>query len=176
MPRRNAEESAERVLRDTGYAGRIPTPIEEVAESLGAQVVRERLDRDVSGLLFRDDDSVMIGVNDLHAPRRQRFTIGHEIGHLDMHKGRPLVLDHVRINMRDATSSTATDIEEIEANQFAAAILMPSDLVIREAKRLLADDPAATDASIVPLLAHGFEVSEQAMEIRLVNLGLRRQI
>jgi len=43
-------------------------------------------------------------------------------------------------------------------------------------KRILANDPAATDASIVPDLAHGFEVSEQAMEIRLVNLGLRRQI
>ena len=79
----------------------------------------------------------MIGVNDLHAPRRQRFTIAHEVGHLEMHKGRPLVLDHVRMNMRDATSSTATDVEEIEANQFAAAILMPSDLVIREARRLL---------------------------------------
>ena len=130
--------------------GEVPTPIEAVAAKRGAQVVRERLDRDVSGLLFRDDESVMIGVNDLHAPRRQRFTIAHEVGHLEMHKGRPLVLDHVRINMRDATSSTATDVEEIEANQFAAAILMPSDLVIREAKRLLKDDPSATDASIVP--------------------------
>lgn len=176
MPKRDAEHAAARVLRDSGHLGEVPTPIEAVAAKRGAQIVRERLDRDVSGLLFRDDDSIMIGVNDLHAPRRQRFTIAHEVGHLEMHKGRPLVLDHVRINMRDATSSTATDVEEIEANQFAAAILMPSDLVIREAKRLLRDDPTATDASIVPLLAHGFEVSEQAMEIRLVNLGLRRQI
>jgi Zn-dependent peptidase ImmA (M78 family) len=176
MPKRDAEEAAARVLRESGFLGEVPTPIEAVATKRGAQVVRERLDRDVSGLLFRDDESVIIGVNDLHAPRRQRFTIAHEVGHLEMHKGRPLVLDHVRINMRDATSSTATDVEEIEANQFAAAILMPSNLVIREAKRLLKDDPTATDASIVPLLAHGFEVSEQAMEIRLVNLGLRRQI
>jgi len=176
MAKREAEQAAAKVLRDSGLAGQIPTPIEDVARSRGAVVIRERLDRDVSGLLFRDDDSVMIGVNDLHAPRRQRFTVAHEIGHLVMHKGRPLVLDHVRINMRDATSSTATDIEEIQANQFAAAILMPQDLVIREAKRILENDPAATDASIVPLLAQGFEVSEQAMEIRLVNLGLRRQI
>ena len=69
----------------------------------------------------------------------------------------------------------ATDYEEIEANQFAAAILMPAPLVEREAKRLL-EDPSATDASIVPLLAQGFDVSEQAMEIRLTNLGFRRQV
>ena len=74
-----------------------------------------------------------------------------------------------------ASGCSATDAEEIEANQFAAAILMPADLVIGEARRLL-KDPSATDASIVPLLAQGFDVSDQAMEYRLVNLGLRRQL
>jgi Zn-dependent peptidase ImmA (M78 family) len=173
--RRTAEAEAERVLRETGRAGEVPTDIEAVAEHLGARVIRERLDRDVSGLLLRDGDSVMIGVNDLHAARRQRFTVAHEVAHLVLHKGRPLVLDRVRLNFRDATSSAATDAEEIEANQFAAAILMPADLVINEARRLL-KDPSETDASIVPLLAQGFDVSDQAMEYRLINLGLRRQI
>jgi len=74
-----------------------------------------------------------------------------------------------------SSGCSATDAEEIEANQFAAAILMPADLVIGEARRLL-KDPSATDASIVPLLAQGFDVSDQAMEYRLVNLGLRRQL
>jgi Zn-dependent peptidase ImmA (M78 family) len=173
--RRAAEAEAERVLRESGHLGDIPIDIENVARSRGAQVIRERLDRDVSGLLFRDGDSVVIGVNDLHAARRQRFTVAHEVAHLVLHKGRPLVLDHVRVNFRDKTSSAATDYEEIEANQFAAAILMPAALVEREAKRLL-QDPSATDASIVPLLAQGFEVSDQAMEIRLTNLGFRRQV
>jgi Zn-dependent peptidase ImmA (M78 family) len=173
--RRAAEAEAQRVLLESGHAGDVPTDIEAVAEHLGAKVIRERLDRDVSGLLLRDADSVMIGVNDLHAPRRQRFTVAHEVAHLVLHKGRPLVLDHVRLNFRDATSSAATDAEEIEANQFAAAILMPADLVMSEARRLV-EDPSATAASIVPLLAQGFEVSDQAMEYRLINLGLRRQI
>jgi Zn-dependent peptidase ImmA (M78 family) len=175
MPTRRPELAAERVLQESGQAGEIPVDIEVVARSRGAQVVRERLDRDVSGLLIRDGDSVVIGVNDLHAARRQRFTIAHEVAHLELHKGRPLVLDHVRVNFRDATSSAATNLEEIEANQFAAAILMPRDLVVEEAQRLL-DDPGATAASIVPLLAQGFDVSDQAMEIRLTNLGFRRQI
>jgi len=176
MPTRSRPEAeAARVLQESGQAGQIPVDIEVVAKSRGARVIRERLDRDVSGLLMRDGDAVVIGVNDLHAPRRQRFTVAHEVGHLELHKGRPLVLDHVRLNFRDATSSAATDVEEIDANAFAAAILMPADLVIQEARRLL-EDPTATDASIVPLLAQGFDVSDQAMEYRLINLGLRRQV
>ena len=61
---------------ESGQAGAVPVDIEIVARSRGAQIVRERLDRDVSGLLMRDGDSVVIGVNDLHAARRQRFTNG----------------------------------------------------------------------------------------------------
>jgi len=90
-------------------------------------------------------------------------------------KGRPLVLDHVRVNFRDANSSTASDLEEIQANAFAAAILMPQDQVIANARRLLEDD-SRTEAAVISDLAQGFEVSEQAMEYRLINLGLRRQV
>lgn len=146
-----------------------------MARYLGAEVVRERLGRDVSGLLFRDDGRVLIGVNDLHSPKRQRFTVAHEVGHLALHRGRPLLLDHVRVNFRDANSSTATDTEEIQANAFAAEILMPRAMVMAEARRLMAD-PKSTEGSIVSDLAQGFDVSDQAMEYRLINLGLRRQV
>ena len=149
--------------------------VEPVARHLDAQLVEERLDRSVSGLLYRDGDHVVIGVNSTHAERRRRFTIAHELGHLVLHKGRPLVVDHVRINFRDANSSTASDLEEIQANAFAAELLMPRDQVITNAKKALAGQ-VANEESVIRDLADGFEVSEQAMEYRLVNLGLRRQV
>ena len=59
----------------------------------------------------------MIGVNSNNPKFRQRFTIGHELGHLALHHGHDLILERlVRLNFRDATSSTASDEEEIEAN------------------------------------------------------------
>jgi Zn-dependent peptidase ImmA (M78 family) len=52
-----------------------------------------------------------------------------------LHKGKPLIVDHsVRIDMRDEVSSIGTDIEEIESNAFAAAFLMPQDMVIEHIK------------------------------------------
>ena len=170
-----AETEAIRLLADTGQATTAPVDIEAVARHLGAQVVEEKLDRSVSGMLYRDGEQVVIGVNSAHADRRRRFTIAHEIGHLVLHKGRPLVLDHVRVNFRDANSSTASDLEEIQANAFAAEILMPRDQIIAGAKKLL-DDRTITEAAVIDYLAQGFEVSDQAMEYRLINLGLRRQV
>ena len=146
-----------------------------IAERLGATVIYESMDRGVSGLLVRDTGGVVIGVNRSHVPTRQRFSIAHEIGHLLLHQGRPMVIDHVRLNLRDERSSTATDLEEIQANAFAAELLMPRDLVLEAARGL---DPARTgsETTFVDDLAQIFDVSEQAMEYRLVNLGVRRQL
>lgn len=172
MPR--AESEAQRVRSELAGDG-LPVPVDEIASKLGATVVYEPMDRGVSGLLVREDDSVVIGVNATHPPVRQRFSVAHEIGHLVLHRGRPMVVDHVRLNLRDERSSAATDLEEIQANAFAAELLMPKDLVLRELRDV---DPSrsSSEANLVADLAQAFDVSEQAMEYRLVNLGVRRQL
>ncbi|MGW1786468.1 ImmA/IrrE family metallo-endopeptidase [Streptomyces sp. NPDC002143] len=69
-------------------------------------------------------------VNQTHSHERRRFTVAHELAHLRLHRGRPLILDtDTRVNYRNTVSSMATDREEIEANRFAAALLAPETLV-----------------------------------------------
>jgi Zn-dependent peptidase ImmA (M78 family) len=167
------ESAAQELIVATGQQDDFRIDVELIASHLGAEVVLDRLDREVSGLLYRDGEHIVIGVNASHVDRRQRFTVAHEIGHLALHPGRPLFMDHVRVNYRDAVSSTATDLEEIQANRFAAEILMPREKVVAEVRRLTA---SSTAASVVEALADTFDVSEQAMEFRLMNLGLRRQV
>src|SRR4029077_13565981 len=103
---------------------------------------------------------------------RQRFTIAHELGHLQLHKGRSLILERqMHVNFRDATSATITSREEMEANQFSAELLMPHELLERALKSLLKGRPLS-DADLVARLAARFEVSRQAMEYRLASSGL----
>ena len=52
---------------------------------------------------------------------------------------------------------------------------MPRVEVVEEVRRLL-DRGGTTDARFIADLAVLFDVSEQAMEFRLVNLGFWRQI
>jgi Zn-dependent peptidase ImmA (M78 family) len=150
-----------------------PVNPEMLASAEGVVVVHRRFDNaDVSGILFRDNEHHIIGVNSAHPLARQRFTIAHELGHRALHPGRELILDvPVRVNLRDKTSSMASDVEEIEANAFAAALLMPDEMIraqisqLPTAKRREPDTTAAT-------LARIFKVSASALSFRLINLGL----
>lgn len=150
--------------------------MDRIADFLGLAIVEESLDRNISGLVLRsDDEGAAIGVNAAHPWVRQRFTVAHELGHFMLHPGRPLILDHVRLNLRDNVSSLGTDREEREANAFAAELLMLRAEVVAEVRRVL-DRGEVPSGRFVSELAAGFDVSEQAMEIRLVNLGVWRQI
>ncbi len=166
-PRRKAEELLAKLKIE-----KAPVPVERVAKQLGATLKFEPFDGndDISAMLYRDDERVLIGVNSKHARTRQRFSIAHECGHLKLHKGKMYV--DARINFRDTVSGLAIDPEEIEANAFAAELLMPRTFVITEIKKLLKTHEPHEVPIIVKELSKVFDVSKQAMEFRLKNLGL----
>ena len=147
---------------------RVPVDVRSVAERLGAKVVYEDLDEDVSGFLLCESGASTIAINQQHHPNRQRFTLAHECGHLHLHadRGDRLWVDKT-LFFRDASSSTGDHRAEIEANQFAAGLLMPTELVLSAFE----PDHEFTEAHIVRL-ALRFEVSERAMTVRLISLGL----
>lgn len=168
----DAEREAQRLLAQHGIT-KAPVPVEDLARCAGTQVRYRKFDGDISGLLLRTDEGTVVGVHALHARTRQRFTIAHELGHFLLHDGRPAIVEHLhrstRVNYRDGMSALATDTEEIEANQFAAALLMPGQMVEDEFAELIGRH---TDERIVELLARRFQVSPQAMRFRLMNLAL----
>ena len=179
MNRRAAELAAYEVLEETGQR-RPPIDVESIARDLNLYVVYERLEGDVSGTLFHDDDGdVILGVNTFHHWKRQRFTVAHEIGHYWLHvrdrsrsKSEVFVDRPAEVLFRDRTASKGLEKKEIEANAFAAALLMPENLVDAEARKLFARDRRLNDDELVELLAGRFDVSEQAMRYRLVNLHI----
>lgn len=167
-----AERAAQRVLEDHD-ALTVPVVVEEVARALGADVRREPFEGDVSGMLLRDGRRTLIGLNQRHPETRQRFSLAHEIGHLVLHRGKPLFVDHtVRVDLRDGRSATGTEREEIEANAFAAQLLMPEELILEAVESLQAEGATLADNELMSRLASDFKVSPQAMGFRLINLGI----
>lgn len=171
MVRQNPDAAATALLASCD-CNQAPVPVDKIADHIGAQVVRQRMDAHLSGMTFRQDDVVLIGINSGHHPRRQRFTMAHEIGHVVLHPGKPLLVDSsVRVNFRNDVSSLATNQEEIEANAFAAELLMPRDLVWQHYTAAVEGGTRGRDP-LVALLARTFDVSTEAMGYRLINLGL----
>lgn len=161
---------AERLL-DTPEARPRPLPIERIVTGLGIRLVRSPLegDDDVSGFYQNEHGREVIGVNSLHPSARQRFTIAHELGHAVLHGREGLHLDQAfKLRFRDTTSSRAVDPEEMDANSFAAELLMPAD----EVRHLLSGSGLdVNDDQAVRTLARRFGVSQQAMTYRVINLG-----
>jgi Zn-dependent peptidase ImmA (M78 family) len=145
-----------------------PVPVEKIAKMLGARVVPTDFNNEVSGILVRRGGETVIGVAKEQAKTRQRFTIAHEIGHLILHDAEEVHVDReFRVKLRSQASSSAVDVDEIEANAFAASLLMPESFLRQDVKKLSVD---FDDATQVEALANRYRVSAQAMTFRLLNL------
>lgn len=139
-----------------------PVDVDKLAQSLGISVVYVDMHKEVSGALVRKGDLYVITINKRHPRTRQRFTLAHELGHYIHH--RPIIGDGVN----DSKTYRTTDSDrhynprilpehETEANQFAASLLMPMDIVERlRARGLNAEE-----------IAKELQVSRHAASIRI---------
>ena len=172
----NPEVEAAKLLQQCGFTDG-PVGVEQIAQRLGITVsyqpFRGSQQQDISGMLYRDGPLAVLGINAAHSRTRQRFTMAHEIGHYWLHPGQEVWIDRlVRVNFRDSSSSQGAIKEEVQANQFAAALLMPGRQVVGDTLRMLDEGPKVTVDQAIQQMAVRYEVSKQAMEFRLVNLGL----
>lgn len=161
-----ARQEAERVLAENEVTAPDQIDLRRIAESLGATVVEEPfIGAGMSGVLIREPGKrPIIGVNKGDVEPRKRFTIAHELGHLLLHND-PYHVD-TQIHLRDRRSSTAESIAEVEANQFAANLLMPARMLQKD---LLAMDVIDIDGAAEELAAK-YGVSLQAMTLRIAKL------
>jgi Zn-dependent peptidase ImmA (M78 family) len=151
-----------------------PVVVEAIARKYNLHIRYQPLQSDLSGFLYHDEQQAVIGINSSHPKVRQRFTIAHELGHFILHQNDPLHVDRaVQAKFRSTLSKQGIDVDEIEANLFAAELLMPRDLLALDLSHVKAVDILDEDTFIQ--LAHSYQVSVQALLLRLVNLGYIEQ-
>jgi Zn-dependent peptidase ImmA (M78 family) len=168
MPKDEAERDARQLLQKVWADGdpaqmRVPVDPFLIARKLGLQVLTDHgMDPGVSGMLVKasgyDDPEILLNGSD--SRNRQRFTCAHELGHYNRRARTGDEGPWKYIDYRDALASRGNNPDEVYANQFAAELLMPGELV----KKKWPDDVSA--------LAYEFGVSADAMTFRLKNLGL----
>lgn len=147
-------------------------PIEKVVKGLGLSLVPYELGSEVSGMLILDDDTNgLISYNISHNINRQRFTIAHELGHYVMHRKTERLFIDKDFIVKYRSNKQYDTIEmqqEQQANAFAAAILMPINLVLEELKK--AKFKKLEEADLIDQLSALFNVSTLAMTYRLSNI------
>lgn len=158
---------AREVLKEFGIS-RAPVPVDKIAEHRGLTVRYMPLDDELSGMIFVKDGLPIVVVNSLHHPNRQRFTLAHECGHYELHMsdiGADVHVDKKYFVMaRDENSAKGFDRKEIDANRFAAELLVPREFLVAELRGRIVD---VEDDGLIAELARTFEVSAQMMSIRI---------
>jgi Zn-dependent peptidase ImmA (M78 family) len=165
------EQAAQRILEATSVA-KAPVPVERIAAARNIGIAFDDLGDDISGMLYRRGGTCVMVINQEHHHHRQRFSIAHEVAHAELHDAATYLDGRATIRFRDGKSATGTDVEEREANRFAAALLMPADWVRDRFMRMVTGRRAIDETQAIAKLAVEFDVSEQAMQYRLANLNL----
>ena len=114
------------------------------------------MEDEISGLQASYNGNFFIRYNSSHPIKRNRFTVAHELGHV--------LLGHTTPCSRQLDGLT-TNIE-IEANEFAAELLMPLAL-LKEAIKI---------HTSIKDLARAFWVSEEAMSKRIMKTSLFKKL
>lgn len=157
-----AERDAETVLSAfwADAFGQTPVPVDpiKIARQMGIDVFTADLGPDVAGVLFKRGGVPTIHLSVFDAQVRQRFTCAHEIGHFYLRQKQGGNEEYGYVDRRDVLATQGIDADEIYANRFAAALLMPQSVVLGHQD----EEPG--------LLARRFGVSLAAMNIRLANL------
>lgn len=145
------------------FSGDTPVRLGDLATALGLKVSLATLQHGISGQIKPDalaPAGFAIRINRHEAKTRQRFTLAHEIAHFLLHK------DKLQNGISETVLYRAdgiTNTEEVEANQLAASILMPSS----EIGKKIAEFEGLEGNDLVASMAEHFRVSQDAMRIRL---------
>jgi Zn-dependent peptidase ImmA (M78 family) len=114
----------------------------------------------VAGACWRRDDATVLWVNGAHAPVRRRFTLAHELAHAWIgHDGA------VQVDTWSTLSGRATTPYEVQANAFAAELLVPQPVM----EEVIDREPTLEE---VVCIAAFCGVSAIVVVYRLKTLGL----
>lgn len=143
-----------------------PVDIIHVANKLGLTVMEHRFNEDdIYGALITKNTQKVILVNPDISKEKQLFTIAHEIGHHFLHeKDKDLYYKN---------NSLREDKLEKEADDFAADILMPENIVRSLYHLMHSYDLPLKENVIMENFMKYFGVTKKVVEYRLKRLELK---
>jgi len=179
------EERAALVLSgyalETGWTRSLPVPVDQIVESAGLHILWQDLDEppgdQILGALDPQTSTIMLNerhldlMNEVIGP--EPFTLAHEYGHwlYDAENPAQLTFDGQgggRLfcrGLRQVHLEDQSRIREVNANRFAACLLLPRDLLLQALP-----EPFASTAAL-RATARAWGVSKRTLEVRLSQMG-----
>jgi Zn-dependent peptidase ImmA (M78 family) len=157
-----ATAQASRLWKLYGFEEPDDLELEDLAYAMGIVVMDGPLEG-ADAWLVRKGKSGIIRVSDsIREPGRRRFGIAHEMGHWSLHEK---ISQLLACTSEDMISQYKSSAPELEANYFAAELLMPRHLF----SRCVANVPPTS--ALVNDLAAKFRTTRTATAIRIADVS-----
>ncbi|MFK5979725.1 MAG: ImmA/IrrE family metallo-endopeptidase [Rhizobiaceae bacterium] len=153
---------SEHLLVEFGIEKPEQIDLEAIAFALGAETQYEQMDG-CEARIIGFKDKAIITVDDSTGEKRARFSLAHEIGHWQEHRGQ--ILFCTKENIGGANSNTP--VKERQADSYAAGLLMPRYMFAPMAR-----DFEKPSFSSIDELANEFNASRRATAIRFVEMDV----
>ncbi len=157
-----SDRHAEGLVQDLGITDPKDIDLDAIAHLLGVTVRYQPL-KGCEALIVGRGQRAIVKINSDSSSERQRFSLGHELGHWHYHKGNMLYCaqDDIEVDARRARET------ELTADNYSASLLMPSHLF----RPALAAKKRITWKTIKEL-AGDFRCSPLATVLRVVDLNV----
>ncbi len=140
--------------------------IDEVVRLLGGSIEVNDGELLIDGSIRKKDDGFVIFVSPYQSNERRRFTIAHELGHLFLHMGYKISPELWNEQSNTTYYRSGDSLMEYQANEFAAALLMP-----KKAYKEIMDQYTKGNIVETDKIANYFGVSISAASNRGKYLG-----
>ncbi|HEY9276997.1 MAG TPA: ImmA/IrrE family metallo-endopeptidase [Methylotenera sp.] len=143
-------------------------PLEAIAIAAGIKDIQYAPLNSFEGTLLANDSKSegVIVINNGAIPYRQRFTLGHELGHFMIPRhGNRMQCSKADLSAKPSKKMPLNLTIEVEANQFSAELLLPKKLIKKHSS--FRNQPTIEG---IKQLSELFEVSFQASAVRLADL------
>ncbi len=156
-----------------------PVPIIDIVKQMGFVIkIADELPNDDSGVIIIDPElndiignSKCVLISGKIKYGKRRFVLAHEIGHYLFDFDGTNKSRYVHNFVRSYNKCSTEDPAEQKVNQFAAELLMPQDIFVREYKKLKASGSLSLTDVIIKL-SEFFETTTKSVEMRIAELKL----
>ena len=136
--------------------------IKDIAMERGAFVRESFLESSEARLVRKGNYGIITVNSSIPEEGRKRFAIAHELGHFELHNTSQLIL----CNEEDMFIWNESKSQELEANEFAASILMPEEIFTRIIK------PEQPNMDRVKELSREFRTTLTTTALRYAQLSI----
>lgn len=132
-----AQIAALELLKEIGMEEITDFPMDLLVSGLDAVYMEEPMAHCDGKIIFGKLQTLIKVSSNIEFPERKRYVTAHEIGHLRLHKNMKLPEDGFKtlsVILAGTEHFLQSGVQELEANQFAAELLMPTSLFTKAAK------------------------------------------